>query len=184
DGPETPALFPHCRHRFAAAARRPDPGRPRQLRSASQEYRRPGEALSRPGEALAARGRLAVGKVRRAVQEVLEEGRTAGCGSGCGQASSARGNVGLANRISARSLSPFRGGKGEGSPRGIMIGMSHIRFDVLTLFPEIFDGFLGESILKLALEKGLVEIHRWNIRDWSPDEKHHKVDDRPFGGGS
>jgi tRNA (guanine37-N1)-methyltransferase len=57
------------------------------------------------------------------------------------------------------------------------------RFDVLTLFPEIFDGFLGESILKLAQERGQVEVHRWNIRDWSPDAKHKKVDDRPFGGG-
>jgi tRNA (guanine37-N1)-methyltransferase len=58
-----------------------------------------------------------------------------------------------------------------------------MRFDVLTLFPEIFDGYLGESIVKLAQERGLVAVHRWNIRDWSPDAKHHKVDDRPFGGG-
>ena len=57
------------------------------------------------------------------------------------------------------------------------------RFDVLTLFPEIFDGFLGQSILKRAQERGLVAVHRWNLRDWSPDTKHHKVDDRPFGGG-
>ncbi len=57
------------------------------------------------------------------------------------------------------------------------------RFDVLTLFPEIFDGFLGQSILKLAQDRGQVEIRRWNIRDWSPDTKHKKVDDRPFGGG-
>ena len=58
-----------------------------------------------------------------------------------------------------------------------------MRFDVLTLFPEIFDGYLGQSILKLAQDRGLVEVHRWNIRDWSPDTKHKKVDDRPFGGG-
>ena len=58
-----------------------------------------------------------------------------------------------------------------------------VRFDVLTLFPEIFDGYLGQSILKLAQDRGLVEVHRWNIRDWSTDAKHHKVDDRPFGGG-
>lgn len=56
------------------------------------------------------------------------------------------------------------------------------RFDVLTLFPEIFDGYLGESILKLAIERELVEIHCWNLRDWTQD-KHQKVDDRPFGGG-
>lgn len=58
-----------------------------------------------------------------------------------------------------------------------------MRFDVLTLFPALFDGYLTQSILKLALDRGLVSIHRWDIRDYSPDTKHHKVDDRPFGGG-
>jgi tRNA (guanine37-N1)-methyltransferase len=57
-----------------------------------------------------------------------------------------------------------------------------MRFDVLTLFPEIFQGYLGQSILKLALQAGLVEIHLWNIRDWA-EGRHKSVDDRPFGGG-
>jgi tRNA (guanine37-N1)-methyltransferase len=57
-----------------------------------------------------------------------------------------------------------------------------MRFDVLTLFPEIFQGYLSQSILKLALAKGLVEIHLWNIRDWAQG-RHKSVDDRPFGGG-
>jgi tRNA (guanine37-N1)-methyltransferase len=57
-----------------------------------------------------------------------------------------------------------------------------MRFDVLTLFPEMFQGYLGQSLLKLALQQGLVEIHLWNIRDWAGG-KHHSVDDRPFGGG-
>ena len=57
-----------------------------------------------------------------------------------------------------------------------------MRFDVLTLFPEIFQGYLTQSILNLALQKGLVEIHLWNIRDWA-EGKHQQVDDRPFGGG-
>lgn len=57
-----------------------------------------------------------------------------------------------------------------------------MRFDILTLFPEIFDSFIGESILKRALKEGLLEVHRWNMRDWSR-AKHHKVDDRPYGGG-
>src|SRR5205809_675291 len=57
-----------------------------------------------------------------------------------------------------------------------------MRFDVLTLFPEIFQGYFSQSILKLALERGLVEIHLWNIRDWAQG-KHKSVDDRPFGGG-
>src|SRR5882757_5300829 len=57
-----------------------------------------------------------------------------------------------------------------------------MRFDVLTLFPDLFQGYLTQSLLKLALEKGLVEIHLWNIRDWAPG-KHRSVDGRPFGGG-
>ena len=57
-----------------------------------------------------------------------------------------------------------------------------MRFDVLTLFPEIFQGYLGQSVLKLAIERGLVEVRMQNIRDWAGD-KHKTVDDRPFGGG-
>ncbi|QDS98096.1 tRNA (guanosine(37)-N1)-methyltransferase TrmD [Adhaeretor mobilis] len=59
-----------------------------------------------------------------------------------------------------------------------------MRFDILTLFPEMFPGYLGQSLLNLAIENGLVDIQLHNIRDWSKDEKHHKVDDRPFGGGA
>jgi len=57
-----------------------------------------------------------------------------------------------------------------------------IRFDVLTLFPALFDGFLDESILKRAIERGLVRVDRWDVRDWA-EGKHKQVDDRPFGGG-
>src|SRR6188474_1763674 len=57
-----------------------------------------------------------------------------------------------------------------------------MRFDVLTLFPEIFQGYFTQSILKLAIDAGLVEINLWNIRDWAQG-KHKSVDDRPFGGG-
>jgi len=57
-----------------------------------------------------------------------------------------------------------------------------MRFDVLTLFPDMFTGYLGESLLKLACERGLVEVHLHNFRDWATD-KHKTVDDRPFGGG-
>jgi tRNA (guanine37-N1)-methyltransferase len=57
-----------------------------------------------------------------------------------------------------------------------------MRFDVLTLFPDLFQGYFTQSLLKLAIAKGLVEIHLWNFRDWAKD-RHHKVDDRPFGGG-
>src|SRR6185436_17963943 len=57
-----------------------------------------------------------------------------------------------------------------------------MRFDVLTLFPDLFQGYFTQSLLKLALQKGLVEINLWNIRDWAAG-KHKSVDDRPFGGG-
>jgi len=57
-----------------------------------------------------------------------------------------------------------------------------LRFDVLTLFPDLFAGYTSQSLLKLAILAGLVDIHLWNIRDWTTD-KHHRVDDRPFGGG-
>jgi tRNA (guanine37-N1)-methyltransferase len=57
-----------------------------------------------------------------------------------------------------------------------------MRFDILTLFPEIFESFLGESILKRGIDAGKLEVYRWNIRDWAPG-KHYKVDDRPYGGG-
>jgi tRNA (guanine37-N1)-methyltransferase len=57
-----------------------------------------------------------------------------------------------------------------------------MRFDVLTLFPEIFQGYLGQSLLKRAIQAGLVDVGLHNIRDWSKG-KHNTVDDRPFGGG-
>ncbi|MFM7073763.1 MAG: tRNA (guanosine(37)-N1)-methyltransferase TrmD [Planctomycetota bacterium] len=58
-----------------------------------------------------------------------------------------------------------------------------MRFDVLTLFPGIFSGYLGQSLLHKAIERGLIDVRLHNIRDWSSDPKHHKVDDRPYGGG-
>jgi len=57
-----------------------------------------------------------------------------------------------------------------------------MRFDVLTLFPELFDSYMQQSLLKQALDAGLVEIHRWNFRDWAVG-KHRSVDDKPYGGG-
>ena len=57
-----------------------------------------------------------------------------------------------------------------------------MRFDVLTLFPALIEGYAGHSLLKKAIDAGLVSVQAHDIRDWSRD-KHHKVDDRPFGGG-
>ncbi|MFY8110288.1 MAG: tRNA (guanosine(37)-N1)-methyltransferase TrmD [Bacteroidia bacterium] len=58
-----------------------------------------------------------------------------------------------------------------------------MRIDILTLFPEIFQGPFSESILKRAIEQQKVEIILHNIRDFSSN-KHKKVDDYPFGGGA
>ena len=57
-----------------------------------------------------------------------------------------------------------------------------MKFDVLTLFPEMFD-VLNQSIIGRAKEKNLIEINLINIRDFSKD-KHKKVDDTPYGGGA
>lgn len=57
-----------------------------------------------------------------------------------------------------------------------------MRFDVITLFPEIFSGYLSQSLLAKAIERGLVSVNLHNLRDWAKG-KHRKVDDRPFGGG-
>jgi len=58
-----------------------------------------------------------------------------------------------------------------------------MRIDILTLFPEMFQNVLGESMLKIASEKELVSFHLHNIRDYSND-KHRCVDDKPYGGGA
>ncbi|MFH1478404.1 MAG: tRNA (guanosine(37)-N1)-methyltransferase TrmD [Candidatus Omnitrophota bacterium] len=57
-----------------------------------------------------------------------------------------------------------------------------MQIDVVTIFPGMFDGILGESIIKRAIEKELVSIDVIDLRVFSKD-KHKKVDDRPFGGG-
>ncbi len=58
-----------------------------------------------------------------------------------------------------------------------------MKIDILTLFPEMFKGFLNESIIKRAIDKGLVEVNLVNFRDYSLDP-HQKVDDTPYGGGA
>ena len=58
-----------------------------------------------------------------------------------------------------------------------------MKIDILTLFPNMFDGFLNESIIKRAREKELVDINIHNIRDYSPF-KNKQVDDYPYGGGA
>ena len=57
-----------------------------------------------------------------------------------------------------------------------------MHFDILTLFPDIFEGVFSESIVKRAREAGLVSIAIHNIRDYATD-KHHITDEPPYGGG-
>ncbi len=57
-----------------------------------------------------------------------------------------------------------------------------LRIDILSLFPAISDSMLGESMIKRAQDRGLVELRSHNIRDWSRN-KHNTVDDAPYGGG-
>ncbi len=58
-----------------------------------------------------------------------------------------------------------------------------MRFDILTLFPEMFAGPLTESIIKRAVRAGLIDLRLHNIRDYTTD-KHHTADDAPYGGGA
>jgi tRNA (guanine37-N1)-methyltransferase len=58
-----------------------------------------------------------------------------------------------------------------------------MRFDIITIFPKIFDSYFGESMIKRAQEAGLVEIATHDLRDWTND-KHRTVDDTPYGGGA
>ena len=57
-----------------------------------------------------------------------------------------------------------------------------MRFDVMTLFPEMLETIFNESIIGRARKKGLIDIRTYNIRDWAAN-KHNKVDDTPYGGG-
>ncbi len=58
-----------------------------------------------------------------------------------------------------------------------------MKIDILTLFPSMFTGFLNESIIKRAIDKGLVTVNIHNFRDYTNDP-HGKVDDTPYGGGA
>jgi tRNA (guanine37-N1)-methyltransferase len=57
-----------------------------------------------------------------------------------------------------------------------------IKFEIITIFPEVFENYFNTSIIKRAKEKGLIEIKVHNLRKWAKD-KHKTVDDRVYGGG-
>lgn len=58
-----------------------------------------------------------------------------------------------------------------------------MNFHLLTIFPDILDSYLNESILKRAQEKNIITIQKHNLRDWT-DDRHQTVDDTPYGGGA
>lgn len=58
-----------------------------------------------------------------------------------------------------------------------------MKFDIVTIFPEIFNSYFGESIIKRAQNAGAIEIKTHNLRDYTED-KHRNVDDTPYGGGA
>jgi len=58
-----------------------------------------------------------------------------------------------------------------------------LRFDVLSLFPQTVEAFTSESIVGKAVERGLIDVHSLDLRDWAKG-KHREADDRPFGGGA
>lgn len=57
-----------------------------------------------------------------------------------------------------------------------------MRFDIITIFPNIFDSYLSESLIKKAISKKIIQIKIWNLRDFVKN-KRKTVDDKPFGGG-
>ncbi len=56
-----------------------------------------------------------------------------------------------------------------------------MRFDIITIFPEMFSGVFSEGVVRKAIQKGLLEVQVHDLRDYTTD-KHRQVDDRPFGG--
>lgn len=58
-----------------------------------------------------------------------------------------------------------------------------LTIDIVTAFPAMFTGFLGESLMARAIAQGVMNIRVHDLRDWSDDPQHHTIDDTPFGGG-
>lgn len=64
-----------------------------------------------------------------------------------------------------------------------VVTVPRLTVDVFTVFPEMFDGPMSISIVGRARQRGIIEFHTHNLRDWTTD-RHRSVDDTPFGGGS
>src|SRR5205085_1444602 len=68
------------------------------------------------------------------------------------------------------------------STTGVSPLISMIQFDIITIFPDMFDSYIKESLIARAQKKKLIKINVHNLRTWTTDN-HQTVDDRPFGGG-
>ncbi len=66
--------------------------------------------------------------------------------------------------------------------RGVFVYTTYVRYDIITIFPEMLDSVVNSSILGRAVEGGFIEVHYTNPRDFTTD-KHNVVDDTPYGGG-
>jgi tRNA (guanine37-N1)-methyltransferase len=77
---------------------------------------------------------------------------------------------------------PSGGGPGPSSPASVPV-TSPLHVELLTLFPEMLEGYLGASILGKAREKGLLDVRVTNVRDFATG-KHRVTDDTPYGGGA
>ena len=60
---------------------------------------------------------------------------------------------------------------------------SGLTIDIVTAFPAMFTGFVGESLMARGISQGLLDVRVYDLRDWSDDPLHHSIDDTPFGGG-
>src|SRR5512147_815355 len=58
-----------------------------------------------------------------------------------------------------------------------------LTIDIITAFPAMFAGFLGESLMARGIAQGVLTVRVHDLRDWSDDPLHHSIDDTPFGGG-
>ena len=58
-----------------------------------------------------------------------------------------------------------------------------MRIDTLSTFPDMYDSVMGTSMMRLARERGVIEFHAYDLRDWTHD-RHRSTDDYPYGGGS
>ena len=66
--------------------------------------------------------------------------------------------------------------------KGLVTATGERRYDIVTLFPEMFEALTGSGITRRAIERNLYRLACWNPRDFATD-RHHTVDDRPYGGG-